>query len=258
MLDHASGSRDLLALVQAPDLGSLSTYAVRRLGGIPGIRSVRTHLTSELLIDAASWRLRALTPDEAARVPAARPPRARAAGQVPDDLRAALERELWHDGRMPIATLAARTGFAPQRIADAIATLRQRGELKFRIDLARDYTGWPIYTWYFVEAPARVVEAARSAITSVPEVRLAMTAASRYNLILAVWLRNLTDVNRFEMALETALPGSRIADRAVVLRIAKQLGRIVGPDTRAVELADDRPLAGPTAVSAPDTVRDGG
>lgn len=105
--------------------------------------------------------------------------------------------------------------------------------------LARGYTGWPIYTWSFVEAPARVVAAARTAITSLPEVRLAMTAASRCNLILAVWLRTLADVNRFEMALETALQGARIADRAVVLRIAKQMGRAVGTDTRALGHAGD-------------------
>ncbi|MGB4778853.1 Lrp/AsnC family transcriptional regulator, partial [Microbacterium sp.] len=155
---------------------------------------------------------------------------------------------LWRDARMPIAALADQTGFAPQRLADAIATLRQRGELRFRIDIARAYVDWPIYTWYFVEVPARVVAAARTAITSVPEVRLAMTAASRYNLILAVWLRTMADVNRFEMALETALQGSRIADRAVVLRIAKQMGRVVGPDTRALEYTGGalaRPLGDP-------------
>lgn len=239
VLDHTSGSRDLLALVQAPDLGALSDYAVRRLARLPGIRSVRTHLTNELLIDASSWRLRALSAEEAARIRPPRPPRPRAARHVPDDLRAALERELWRDGRMPIAMIAERTGFAPQRIADAIATLRQRGDLRFRVDLARGRTGWPIYTWYFVEAPARIIEAARTAITSVPEVRLAMTSASRYNLIMAVWLRTLADVNRFEMALETALPGSRIADRAVVLRITKQMGRVVGADTRALGAAGD-------------------
>lgn len=233
VLDHASGSRDLLALVQAPDLGALSTYALTRLGGLDGIRSVRTHLANEVLIDASRWRLRALEPEEAGRIRPPRPPRPRASRHVPDELRTALARELWHDGRMSVAELSTRTGFAAQRVADAIATLRASGELTFRVDLARGYTGWPIYTWYFVEAPARVIEAARTAITSVPEVRLAMTAASRYNLILAVWLRNLADVNRFEMALETALQGSRIADRAVVLRIAKQMGRMVSPDTRA-------------------------
>lgn len=233
VLDHASGSRDLLALVQAPDLGALSTYALTRLAGLHGIRSVRTHLANEILIDASRWRLRALDADEVARIRPPRPPRPRAGQHVADDLRRALERELWQDGRMSVAELSTRTGFAPQRISDAIATLRAKGEFTFRVDLARAHTGWPIYTWYFVEAPARVIDAARTAITSVPEVRLAMTSASRYNLILAVWLRNLADVNRFEMALETALHGSRIADRAVVLRIAKQMGRTVAPDTRA-------------------------
>lgn len=240
VLDHTSGSRDLLALVQAPDLGALSDFAARRLARLVGIRSVRTHLTNELLIDASSWRLRELTPDEASRIRPPRAPRPRASRHIPDDLRAALEGELWLDGRMPVKALAERTGFAPQRIADAIATLRERGELRFRIDMARGYSGWPIYAWYFVEAPARIIDAAHSAITRVPEVRLAMTSASRYNLILAVWLRTLADVNRFEMALETALQGSRIADRAVVLRITKQMGRAVGADTRSAGPAGDR------------------
>ncbi|MEI5604205.1 Lrp/AsnC family transcriptional regulator, partial [Streptomyces brasiliscabiei] len=34
MLDHSSGSRDLLALVQADDLAALSSYAVNRLGSL--------------------------------------------------------------------------------------------------------------------------------------------------------------------------------------------------------------------------------
>lgn len=141
VLDHTSGSRDLLALVRASDLGALSTYAVRRLARLDGIRSVRTHLTNELLIDASSWRLRPLTLDEAERVRPPRHPRPRAAQHVPDDLRRALEHELWHDGCLPIGVLAERTGFAPQRVADAIATLRARGDLRFRVDLARGYTG---------------------------------------------------------------------------------------------------------------------
>ncbi|MFT4214699.1 MAG: Lrp/AsnC family transcriptional regulator [Microbacterium sp.] len=258
-LDHVSGSRDLLALVHAPDLGRLSDYVVARLARIPGIRAVRTHLTVDLLVDAASWRLRALSPDEAARIRPPLPPRARARRDVPDDLRTALEDQLWQDGRMPISVIAHRTGFAPQRVADAISTLRHRGELRFRTDVARAESGWPVYTWYFIEAPAHVIEATREAIVAVPEVRLAMTSASRYNLILAVWLRQFSDVNRFEIALEKALQGARIADRSVVLRISKQMGRIVGVDTRAIGLAGD--IVNPTILdrplSAPDTAPDG-
>jgi DNA-binding Lrp family transcriptional regulator len=233
VLDFSSGSRDLLVLLLAPDLPSLSEYTVGRLGELAGIRTIRTHLASEVLIDGSSWRLRELEPEEAGRIRAPQAPRPRAARRVPEDVREAIVSAVWEDGRMPVATIAERSGISAQRISDGLATMRQTGAVRFRTDLARAASGWPVYTWYFVDAPSHVLEAAKSTIASVPEVRLAFTAASRHNLVLAVWLRRLADVNRFELALENALPGARIADRAVVMRIAKHMNRAVGPDTRA-------------------------
>lgn len=57
VLDFSSGSRDLLALVVLPDLPALSEYAVGRLGMLAGIRTIRTHLANEVLIDgrAGAW-----------------------------------------------------------------------------------------------------------------------------------------------------------------------------------------------------------
>ncbi|MET8468928.1 Lrp/AsnC family transcriptional regulator [Streptomyces sp. NPDC006422] len=141
---------------------------------------------------------------------------------------------MWRDGRVPVTTIAERHGFSTQRVADALATLRRNGDLHFRTDLAREVSGWPVYTWYFVEASARTIETVRTSLATVPEVRLAFTSPSRYNLILAVWLRRLADVNRFEMALGSALPDSRIADRSVVLSIRKHMAQLIGPDTRAI------------------------
>ncbi|MGI6879412.1 Lrp/AsnC family transcriptional regulator [Microbacterium sp. gxy059] len=232
VLDLTSGSRDLLVTVFARDLPSLSAYVIPRIGDLPGVRSARTHIVGEVLVEGSSWRLRALAKDEAARVPAPAAPRPRAARRIPDEVRRAVETELWRDGRATVAEIARRHDVAPQRVSDAIATMRQRGELMMRTDLARGATGWPVYTWYFVEAPARTVEAARTTIAGVPEVRLAVTTSSRYNLVLAVWLRRLSDVNRFEIALERALPGARIADRSVVLRIASLMGRPLDEDGR--------------------------
>jgi len=71
----------------------------------------------------------------------------------------------------------------------------------------------------------------------VPEVRLAVTSPSRYNLVLAVWLRQLADINRFEMALGSALQDSRISDRSVVVRIRKHMAHRLGPDTRSIGIA---------------------
>lgn len=233
VLDLTSGDRDLLAIVVESDLAAIADYAVGRLGGIDGVRTVRTHISNETLIDGGSWRLRALNTSEVARIRPPQPPRPRAARTVDKALRDVIQREVWSDGRASIAHISAASGFSPQRVSDAIATLRHTGELSFRTDMARAASGWPIYTWYFVEAPARTLQAARESIRSVPEVRLAFTSSSRHNLIIAVWLRRLSDVNRFELALEQALGGSRIVDRAVVLRIAKHMDRVIGPDTRS-------------------------
>jgi DNA-binding Lrp family transcriptional regulator len=259
VLDHCSGTRDLLALVTVPDLAALSDYAVRRLGSMPGIRSAHMHPINELLVHGADWRLRALSADDAARIRPPRGPRARAARRVPEELRAAIETEVWIDGRIPLATIADKYGQTPQRVSDALATLRQNGELHFRTDIARVVSDWPVYTWYFVEAPARTIETARVAIGSVPEVRTAFTSPSRYNLILAVWLRQLGDINRFEMALGSALEGSRIADRSVVVRIRKHLAQILGPDTRsAATVAAPRHERRKPGSHPPIPVPDGG
>ncbi|ALJ18648.1 Lrp/AsnC family transcriptional regulator [Microbacterium sp. No. 7] len=234
VLDSSAGSRDLLALVRAADLSALATYSIDRLARLPGVRAIRTHVMNEMLLDASSWRLRELTPAQLALMPQPGAPRARSARQVADDVEEAILAALWADGRTPVAEIAERSGISPQRISDGIAIMRQDGTLRLRTDIARAASGWPVYAWYFVEAPSRVLEAAKGTITTVPEVRLAFTTASRYNLVLAVWLRRLSDVNRFEIALENAMTGARIADRAVVLRIEKHLSRIVGPETLAV------------------------
>lgn len=234
VLDDTSGGRDLLATLFVPDVVAVSHYVIEGLSRIPGVRSVRTHVVNEVLTDGGNWRLRELDAGEAALVPRARPPRPRAARLVPDEVRLAIEAELWRDARTPIGDIARKHGIAPQRISDGIATLRHTGALVLRTDVARAHSGWPVYAWYFVEAPAKTIEAARTAITKVPEVRLAVTCSSRYNLILAVWLRNLADVNRFEIALENALPGARIADRSVVLRIRKHMNQLIGSDTRSL------------------------
>lgn len=244
VIDFTTGSRELIALVVVRDLAELSELSVDRLATVTGVRSAQSHIANELLIDGGSWRLRSLDAGEVALIPRPRPPRSRAARQVPDDLREAICREVWIDGRVPIATIAERSGFSPQRVSDGLATLRHQGLLRFRTDIARAATEWPIYAWYFIEAPASVIERARRTITSVPEVRIAFTSASRFNLILAVWLRRLSDIDRFELALERALAGARIADRAVVFRSARHMNRLIGTDSLAIAPGDS-PVPGP-------------
>jgi len=233
-VELCSGARSLLTIVNAPNMVELSHFLTERLSRMNGIRTVHTHVASEIHVDGSDWRLRELTEHELARMPVAPKPRPRAAEHVADDLRLAIIEEVGRDGRVPVTAIAERHGFSQQRVSDAIATLRSTGALRFRTDIARNATEWRTEAWYFLEAPARLRDAIRHTASTVPEIRYAMTTASRSNLVLIVWLRKLGDVHRFEIALEAALQGARIIDRSVSLQSVRHLSRQIGPETTAV------------------------
>lgn len=227
ILDNTVGSRDLLVTVYCDTLEELSRYLLRRFDALPGVRSSRTHLVTEAVRDARDWRLRSLSASEAARVPRPSPPRQRAARTVAPDLRAAVLEELQADGRAPAATIAGRHGTTPQRVADAIAVMRADGQLYLRTDLSLDSSPWPVYTWYFIQLPANRIDQARTALRKLPELRLAALCASRYNLILAVWLSSLESVHTFEARLAEILPQAAVMDRSTVLRVRKHVGHLL-------------------------------
>lgn len=232
-IDFTAGGRDLLLTLMTQDAADTSQYLLHRLGDYPAIRRARTHLITEVLFEAGNWRLRTLSAEQAAQVPGARPPRPRAARTVSPELKRVIHHELGIDGRAPTTAIAERAGVSNQRITDAIATMRRDGSLRLRTDIARAYSEWPIYAWYFMQVPAPLVERLRTSLGRIDEVRLAVLVASEYNLIMAVWLRTLNDVHRFELLLEKLLPGTRVADRSVVMQIGKHLGHILDDRGRA-------------------------
>ncbi|AXE37326.1 Lrp/AsnC family transcriptional regulator [Acidipropionibacterium virtanenii] len=233
ILDYTVGARDLFVTVYCDSIEQMTEYLLGRFDQLPGVRASRTHMVTELISDARSWRLRSLSPSEVARIPRARPPRPRAASNVPEEVRAAVLKELAIEGRMPAATIAARHGLAAQRVADAISTMRARGEMYLRTDISREHSPWPVYTWYFIQLPAAHIDAARSVLRKLPELRLAALCSSRFNLILAVWLPRLEDVHGFEVRLTGILPSAVVADRSAVLRIRKHVGHLLDEHGRA-------------------------
>lgn len=233
ILDYTVGARDLFVTVYCNNVEQLTGYLLGRFEQLPGVRSSRTHMVTELISDARSWRLRSLSPSEVARVPRPRPPRRRAASHAPEEVRSAVLKELAADGRTPATTIAARHGLAAQRVADAISTMRAHGEIYLRTDISREHSPWPVYTWYFIQLPAVQIDAARSVLRKLPELRLAALCSSRFNLILAVWLPRLEDVHGFEARLAGILPQAVVADRSAVLRIRKHVGHLLDERGRA-------------------------
>jgi len=232
-LDHTSGGRDLLATVLGDNPLAIWDVVTNQIGALDGVRNTQTHLVTELIMEASDWRLRALTPGEASRVGKPKPPRARAPRTVHPDVEAALRHCLMEDGRRPVSRIAAEHGLSEQRVSDGLARLRSDGRLRIRTDVARTVTGWPVYAWYFVRTAAKHIQQMRGLMAQIPEARTALAVASQYNLVVAVWLREMTDVMRFKAALEAAVPSARIVDRSVVFRMSKHLGHPIDEEGRA-------------------------
>jgi hypothetical protein len=229
-IDRTAGGRDLMISVRTATTDELWRYVNRSLCQVRGIRSLLTHPISALSSEASGWRLRELTDSEVAAIPAPAPPRPRSAKAVSTELRTILEYELGLDGRASATAIGNRWGINSQRVTDAIAVLRARRALGFRTDIARSVSGSPIYAWYFVEASAGTVPQLRAALAQVPEIRVVAITASKYNLIMAVWVRDLPSISQFEIAFERATKNARVADRSVVVQIVKHLGHLVGDD----------------------------
>jgi len=232
-IDLTAGGRDIFVTLAVPDAEALAVWTLERIRGVSGVRSMRTHLVSETVRDARGWRLRALTTQEVTQIEGLERRAPAASVRMSVDQRNAIAAELAYDGRVGITELASRLGMAPRRVRDAIAEMRESGRLAIRVDVARRYTPWPIYAWYFLRVPAAMASRIGAQLGRVEEVRLVANTVGEYNVIMAVWLRTLQDVRRMEAIIEERLPGVSIADRSVVLRTTKHLGHLLHADGRA-------------------------
>ncbi|MBY8861293.1 Lrp/AsnC family transcriptional regulator [Nocardia sp. CA2R105] len=231
-IDIASGGRDLLLTVSAHDLPRLTDYLLHRLGNLDHVRAVRTHPVTRVIAEGADWRLTALTETEQARLrESAVPTDHTRRRELTDQERAVLD-ALVADGRASTTELAAATGLNPRRARDLVRDLLGSGRLTLRTELRAAASGWPIYAWFFLRVPAAAATAISPRLGALPEIRTVLQIAGPNNVIMAVWLRELTDVTGLEAAIETHLPDVEIIDRAVVLRTTKRAGVVLDPTGR--------------------------
>lgn len=233
-IDVTSGRRDLILTVRVPSADALAEYAIERFGRLAGVRSVQTHVVADAFRLGQHWTVRSLSAAQAARIPLPRPPRPGAAKRVASETAAALAAALATDVRMSYAQLGERVGVSAQRAADYLTRLRGDGDLTLRTDVADSASTWPVVAWYFVQAPTRAIQSARELLPSLPAVQFAAATTGPYNLLVASSARTMAETIDREADLERLLPGARIADRSLVLRVYKHLGRRIAADGRAL------------------------
>ncbi|GAA2078516.1 Lrp/AsnC family transcriptional regulator [Streptomyces albiaxialis] len=242
-LKQTSGSRDLIAIVIARDLGRLVDYVSERVSRIPGVRTTRIHVITAAPWEGSMWRLRALTARQRAALQPPSPERpAVLTSLTPVDQRIAVA--IGQDGRMPLTELAAVVGTSVATARRRLQLLTASRQVSLRCTVARPLSGSPVAAVYFASVPAEHLEAAAQALRTLPELRLCTITAGPYNLVLDVWLRALHDVHALETHIGRELQGLslRIDERAVVLRTIKHVGRVLdkaGRSVRAVPMELD-------------------
>ncbi|MFD5922930.1 Lrp/AsnC family transcriptional regulator [Kitasatospora sp. NPDC058201] len=236
-IDHLSQGCDLVVTAAFTDLAAVSRYTAERLGRLPGVNAVRTHLATGFYAEGIRWRLDSL--DHAQRVelhddhPAANGPPPAVRAEVRREDRELLIR-LGVDGRLDQAELAAATGLSPSTLRRRLDRLAASDAIRFRCEIAARDAGRPVMTTFRADLPPDRLDEVGPQLARLPEVRLCVSVTGAHNLVLSVWQRSLADVQRLEAALTRRFPDLRVADRRVSLRTVKRMGRILDADGRAV------------------------
>jgi DNA-binding Lrp family transcriptional regulator len=240
-----SGARDVLVLAQAPDLDALSAYLLDRVGHVPGITNVRSHLATRAALEASRWREGALDLEQRRRLlaHARKRPDQGAALQAADHR---IVRALNIDGRMSFERLADHAGLGSVAVRRRLARLEESGLITFRCDTSRHLSGHSVAAVYFGSIDVRDLEDAEGRIRALPGVRACSLVAGPYNVIIDAWLHSTAEAHDLERKMSQVLPALRVQDRSVVLRTIKLLGRILDAEGRSVRsvplLADDSTL----------------
>ena len=233
-VEHTSGNRDLLLTVAVPDLTSLSRFLLESVGALRGVRATRTQLIAKTYAVGGDWRLRALAPEQRARLAAETPGGASAPKALtPQDRRIILR--LGEDGRTSLTELAAEIGTSVSTARRRLRSLITSDQLVLRCEVAQPLSGWPISTWIWAQVPANERDAIAHKLAAVPETRVCLgITGGPANLFYSAWLPSLDDAQRLEHQLAERVPNLRLLDHSVVLRFVKRMGRILDLDGRSV------------------------
>ncbi|MER7013523.1 Lrp/AsnC family transcriptional regulator [Saccharopolyspora sp. NPDC000359] len=224
-VDVTAGGRDVLVTVSTPDPQVLSHYLLERMSRVEHLQQVRSHPAVRIYTEASRWRLRALDHEQTARM--AREP---GTGTGPVRLTEqdwAIVVALGADGRAPVAALAEAAGTSTSTVRRRMTRMLASGQLRLRCELARTQSGWPVYAWFFARVPPAHLDGTARALARIPEVRTVTSTAGPHNLVIAVWLRSLADVQDLEAHMSRRLPSLDIVDRSIVVRPVKLVGRLL-------------------------------
>ena len=233
-IEHASGPRALALLAEVRDLAFLSRFLLESLGSIPGIVAASSHVVTKVLTIGDNWRLKVL--DSAQRAVLSGPPRGATTAPRPYD---AADRHLilllGEDGRMPVATIADRTGLSRSTVRRRLADLIDNGRVVLRCDIALPASGWPVFVWLWAHVSPGDTETITTILHRVQGIRVCFQiSGGRPNLLLGLCAHSMHEVQIVEARLAEVAPRLSVIDRSMCLRSIKRMGRELDATGRSV------------------------
>ncbi|MFJ2619425.1 Lrp/AsnC family transcriptional regulator [Glutamicibacter sp. NPDC087344] len=231
-IDLTAGGRDFIATLLGADDVAFADYLLDLTSRVPGLRDVRSHPVTRAFKLGSDWSVQTLSPEQQRRLPAPRGARPASAKHLDDHLVERLIAALSVAPRASYADLGERLGVSAQRASDILARGRELELITLRADVAATVSGWPVVAWFFIQVPAQTLLRHARLLAELPSLQFAAGSMGASNLIVAAGARAKHELLALEADLEQRLPGARIIDRSLVLRVHKHLGRIMRPDGR--------------------------
>jgi DNA-binding Lrp family transcriptional regulator len=228
-VDECTGMRDLLVLIIAPDMGTLTSLVIDWIGSLEGVHGTRSSLVTEVIAGGESWRLNAINRqqawDAATHVGLGKPP----AGHGID---VALVEALAEDGRASVASLAQLLDVPTSTIQRRLARLRVGRQVTMRCDISPILSGLLLEcTWLTTVAPNHKPRIAELLKETSPLTIFWTTGLN--NLSVTFRVSHVRALATHESTIVRSLPGLTQAEMLVHLRSHKSMGWLLDSQGRA-------------------------
>ena len=138
-VDEATGRRDILLTVLAPDMATLTTLIIDWIGSLEGVYGTRSSLVTNVIAGAESWQINALAKRQ---IHQARPQLLpdRSAGEL-DGADVALAEVLTSNGRASVASLSQELDMPTSTVHRRLRRLLANRSIIMRCDVAPEVAG---------------------------------------------------------------------------------------------------------------------
>lgn len=221
-VDEATGRRDLLLTVMAPDMGTLTALIIDWIGGLEGVFGTRSALVTSIIVGAESWRVNMLSKRQTLEArPQVVPERVNA---ELDDTDRALAAALVRNGRASVAALSQSLDMPASTVHRRLRRLLANRSIVLRCDVAPELAGWRLEGTWMTTVPlshkTRVIELLREESS----LRSCMWITGTNNLRVNFRVKIRRDWGKLEAKVASLIPNLTPDETIVHLRSHKSMG----------------------------------